>query len=413
MHNQRFFSIHQQQPAYTVPTPLSKDILNLTLSDSMTWGPWDNAVKSVLQSWNLLGHIIDIPPNQHSFIVSVYPPPSGFLAEMNEHRAWDEFWRNDGVVRGIILAKLSPDSRALLPQIDDLFQNQVPSRAVYVMLKSAHCSNTWSNVALARDCLFTTTCSNSPTAVLGFTRKWCSEIAHIHSANNLNCPVIFADVAKQFVQLLPVGPDWAEVQKTMYQAASSFYFGPLQWEELLWKTESDANMLLSQSLMHSIHSPPSAIHCPAGCCNLGCILVDGKYTCHVCRQPKDGVKRATGNQKPVANIAMTGGKEVENKDHISTAQISYDTEDNMYTVPITELNETFEQCVVPAAKWSKLLSFVTTNLTGEIKPEVMDSGCNTHLIKDKKYFITYHPELAQDVHTANCGGLKTEARGTV
>jgi len=44
---------------------------------------------------------------------------------------------------------------------------------------------------------------------------------------------------------------------------------------------------------------------------------------------------------------------------------------------------------------------------------ILDSGCTTHIIKDRQYFWTYNPELATPVGTANCGVLNTLARGEV
>jgi len=44
---------------------------------------------------------------------------------------------------------------------------------------------------------------------------------------------------------------------------------------------------------------------------------------------------------------------------------------------------------------------------------ILDLGCTTHIIKDRQYFWTYHPELATPVGTANCGVLETLTRGEV
>ena len=44
---------------------------------------------------------------------------------------------------------------------------------------------------------------------------------------------------------------------------------------------------------------------------------------------------------------------------------------------------------------------------------ILDSGCTTHIVKDRQYFWTYHPKLATPVGTANCGVLNTLAQGEV
>ncbi|KAJ7581568.1 hypothetical protein C8J56DRAFT_1102830 [Mycena floridula] len=141
---------HQyQQPMFVAPTPSAKDIPELSLSDPSSWTPWDSAVKSQLSSWGLLGHILD-SPGGFSFIVPSYPPPPA-MPGTPEYPAFELWWRVDGSVRGIITAKLSSESRALLPQMDDLLHGLVPSRYIYNILKSAHCSNTWANVVRIRD----------------------------------------------------------------------------------------------------------------------------------------------------------------------------------------------------------------------------------------------------------------------
>ncbi|KAJ7601196.1 hypothetical protein C8J56DRAFT_28242 [Mycena floridula] len=133
-----------QQQMFVAPAPSSKDIPELSLSDPSSWTPWDSAVKSQLSSWGLLGHILD-SPGGFSFIVPTYPPPPA-MPGAPDYPAFELWWRVDGSVRGILTAKLSSESRALLPQMDDLLHGLVPSRYVYNVLRSAHCSNTWANV---------------------------------------------------------------------------------------------------------------------------------------------------------------------------------------------------------------------------------------------------------------------------
>jgi len=44
---------------------------------------------------------------------------------------------------------------------------------------------------------------------------------------------------------------------------------------------------------------------------------------------------------------------------------------------------------------------------------ILDSGCTNHIIRDRCFFWTYHPEQATPVGTANCSILNTLARGEV
>ncbi|KAJ7589922.1 hypothetical protein C8J56DRAFT_888135 [Mycena floridula] len=137
----------QHQQHFVVPTPNTKEIPVLSLPVTTSWASWDMAVKTVLSLWGLLGHILD-PPNGYSFITASYPPPPGYAYGTPEHQVWDEWWGKDGAVLAVLVAKLAPESAAVLPQIDNIFQHSIPSRQIYSMLKDAHFSSTWADVFL-------------------------------------------------------------------------------------------------------------------------------------------------------------------------------------------------------------------------------------------------------------------------
>ncbi|KAJ7575377.1 hypothetical protein C8J56DRAFT_901268 [Mycena floridula] len=168
----------QQQQHFVVPTPNTKEIPILSLSMTTSWASWDMAVKTVLSPWGLLGHILD-PQNGYSFITASYPPPPGHAYGTPEHQAWDEWWCRDGAVLAALVTKLAPESAAVLPQIDDIFQQSIPSHQIYSMLKSAHFSSTWADVIRIRDQLYNTISGSSPEAILSFVRKWRSDVAAI------------------------------------------------------------------------------------------------------------------------------------------------------------------------------------------------------------------------------------------
>ncbi|KAJ7600325.1 hypothetical protein C8J56DRAFT_880039 [Mycena floridula] len=105
----------QQQQHFVVLTPNTKEILILSLSMTTLWASWDMAVKTVLSPSGLLGHILD-PQNGYSFITASYPPSPGHAYRTPEHQAWDEWWRRDGAVLAVLVAKLAPESAAVLPR---------------------------------------------------------------------------------------------------------------------------------------------------------------------------------------------------------------------------------------------------------------------------------------------------------
>ncbi|KAK0216732.1 hypothetical protein EDD85DRAFT_798165 [Armillaria nabsnona] len=44
---------------------------------------------------------------------------------------------------------------------------------------------------------------------------------------------------------------------------------------------------------------------------------------------------------------------------------------------------------------------------------MLNSGCTTHIFKERRYFWSYREDEAVDVRTANCGVLSTKARGEI
>ncbi|KAJ7593161.1 hypothetical protein C8J56DRAFT_1045598 [Mycena floridula] len=395
-----------------------------------SWASWDMGVKTVLSPWGLLGHILD-PQNGYSFITASYPPPPGYAYGTLEHQAWDEWWRKDGAVLAVLVAKLAPKSAAVLPQIDDIFQHSIPSCQIYSMLKDAHFFSTWADVICICNQLYNTVSGNSPKAILSFVRKWRSDVAAIRNANNPNSLVVYADFTKRFARLLPPGPLWQEARTYVYREANGGMVNQIVWETILKNVESDCMMLMNQHFTASLHNQTrqntSTSRRPTvtGCQQV-CIAVNGRYTCtncskqghctHICQMGK----LRTG-KNPVANIAIgvrEGIDEQENQDNHEDYN-----DDPLYPVEHSQSTQV-EQCVVVnSSKWTHLASFLSSNPIGELDPvtftalcgrfqALLDCGCNTHLIQECEYFILYNPGLAQDVRMANCGVLKTEARGT-
>ncbi|KAJ7574500.1 hypothetical protein C8J56DRAFT_1064729 [Mycena floridula] len=344
-----------QQPAQQmfpqIPNPHAKDMPTLSLLDPTYWTPWDMSLKSILAPWGLLGNILDAQGG-YSYIMPTYPPPPGHPYGTQGYLVWDNWWKVDGAARSIILAKLSPESVVILLHIDDIFQHLISSRQLYEMLKGAHSLNTWANVVRIKDQLYNTVSGTSPEQILQTVQKWRTGVASICNANNLNCPVIYADFAKRFVELLPTsGPQWQEARVSVYRAANTGILNQMVWESILRNVESDCTMIMNQRFTHSLHHPSTPAQpsrrANVARCQLGCIATDRKYTCmnclklghctHVCRmgKPRQGGNQQQQQRNPVAHITTTGDdEETQNDDqHFTENQNHYNNTEPMYTTP--------------------------------------------------------------------------------
>ncbi|KAJ7590085.1 hypothetical protein C8J56DRAFT_1048255 [Mycena floridula] len=215
-------------PAQAAPLP---GLTQAVIAAAAAQMPWDMSLKSILVPW---GH----PYGTQGYLV------------------WDNWWKVDSAACSIILAKLSPESAVILLHIDNIFRHLLSSQQLYEMLKGAHSSNTWVNVVRIKDQLYNTVSGTSPEQILQTVQKWCTRVASICNANNLNCPVIYADFTKQFVELLPTsGPQWQEAHVSVYRAANAGILNQMVWESILQNVELDCTMIMNQWSTHSHHHP--------------------------------------------------------------------------------------------------------------------------------------------------------------
>ncbi|KAJ7574227.1 hypothetical protein C8J56DRAFT_1065033 [Mycena floridula] len=331
-----------QQMFPLIPNPSAKEMSTLSLSDLTSWTPWDMALKSMLVPWGLLGNVLDAQGG-YSYIMPTYPPPPGHPYGPQEYFIWDNWWKVDGAARAVILAKLAPESAAILPHIDDIFRHLISSCQLYEMLKNAHSSNTWANIIRIKDQLFNTISGTTPEQILQSVQKWRTGVASIRNTNNLNCPVVYTDFVKRFVELpLMTGPQWQEAHVLVYQAANAGILNQMVWESILQNIESNCTMIMNQRFTNSLHHPsttaPTTRRSNVAQCQLGCIATDGKYTCtnclklghcmHVCRMGKPkagGIQQQQRN--PVAHVVeilfpISVSVRVESKDSINLFPIS-------------------------------------------------------------------------------------------
>jgi len=133
------------------------------------------------------------------------------------------------------------------------------------------------------------------------------------------------------------------------------------------------------------------------------------------------------NKKGEGGTNRGGGAKIREK-----AQVTMDTSNTQNVTELVSItNEDFsDYCTVPSKSSvspspnpelsATTLTQTSFNPNGEfssivLKPDttIFDSGCTSHIFRDRSVFHTYFADQATNVATANCGMLSTLARGDV
>ena len=203
---------HNFQNHSPLPTPpsdtqprSSKSLPNVAhvpiLTGRVDFGAWNDGVRTLILHMGLLGHIASSPPPGYppplpdrvpSYMPTLSPVPSS--AELTAYRDW---WEHDNIVSHILIARLNPTTRSLLPYDDGDSGLPRSARAVYeVLCDSYHLRGYTSGSALYHE-LRALTCGPR---VQDFVTKWRAGISQLRSARY---PLVFREVIEYFLSKLP------------------------------------------------------------------------------------------------------------------------------------------------------------------------------------------------------------------
>ena len=192
-------------PSTIVPSPSSKTLPTVShisiLSGRSDFGAWNDGVRALIQHLGYTGHISNPSPlgiNPRPDRIPTYPPvlpdnPTG--DEFSLYKLW---WECDNVVTHILLSRLHPSVRAILPSDDD-DDTAVPrtSRTVYSILRKSYSvhGHTSGSALLAE--LRGLHCGSR---IIEYVTKWRAGITQLRSARH---PFSMRDIIEAFLDRLP------------------------------------------------------------------------------------------------------------------------------------------------------------------------------------------------------------------
>jgi hypothetical protein len=170
------------------------------LSGRADYGAWNDGVRTLLLHLGYLGHISD--PSTFGSIPlpdrdPTFPPLLSMSSSPSEISAYRSWWEQDNVASHVLLSRLSPIVRSLLPYDDCDPTSPRTSRVIYDTLRETYGLRGYvAGSALYAD-LRASLCGSR---VQEFITKWRSGVSQLRSARY---PLIIREVIELFLERLP------------------------------------------------------------------------------------------------------------------------------------------------------------------------------------------------------------------
>ena len=148
----------------------------------------------------LFGHIANPPPTGYLPLPDRIPSYMPVLSEVPspvELTAYHNWWENDNVVSHILIARLSPTTRSLLPYDDGDSGMPRSARAIYEVLCNVYHLRGYTSGSALYSELRALSCG---AWVQDFVTKWRAGISQLRSARY---PLVFREVIEYFLSKLP------------------------------------------------------------------------------------------------------------------------------------------------------------------------------------------------------------------
>ncbi|KAG6846503.1 hypothetical protein H0H93_013556, partial [Arthromyces matolae] len=373
-------------------------------------------------------------------------PPYDFDSPPEVVEEYRLFWLHNNIVDHVVIGKLAPEIAGSLPPKRAGPYN-LPTRTArdtLDYLRSRFSVGSASSAASLKDGVLTLGCA--PGTVPKYVESWRTAVHQL-----VGSPWDFSEYEKtqKFVDGLPVGSGWLVLKERVrhfWQINNSlltadFSFATLATEamdiHLKWKAQNPQaqNRKPSSSRPSSDPSsdPSKGTTAPNDlsssrpllkCSN--CTMTG--HTADRCWQKGGGMENGKdpARSRPRANVAVEVEEnatplaiveETDERDVPATFDDNellidaYDplfSESSASTLPPPSNNTPSPYAAFVEGSAPHVLVALSTRYNA-----ILDSGCTTHIIKDRRLFWTYDESKAVDVGTANCGILATLGRGEV
>ncbi|KAG6825830.1 hypothetical protein H0H92_002272, partial [Tricholoma furcatifolium] len=395
-----------------------------TLRSAADWPTWEAAVFRLVDAMGLRGYLCWIP--QVGDLVDstsrvVLPPHYDFDSPPHVAEEFRTFWVHNDIVEHILVRKLTVDIAGTLPpkRTGRFLLPTHTARDTLTFLHERYGVGSASTADIMKDGVVNTSCA--PGNVVKFVESWRNVVHQLVSS-----PWDISDYQKtqKFVDGLPNHLGWAVLKDCVRQhwlsnnsmENASFMFESLATEALdihyKWKS-------LQRCSSSPMTSAPPARTTDASSTEksdapttsrpvLKCTNCGGTgHTSDRCWQKGGGVEgqrdAALAEPPPpldpvdeLAEFAHDVSAACDDNDIFLNA---YESCDPLSPTPFAA----FIQSSSPPT-----IAFFSTHYNA-----LLDSGCSTHIIKDRRFFWSYDPSGTVDVGTANCGVLSTLAHGEV
>ncbi|KAF5383168.1 hypothetical protein D9615_004993 [Tricholomella constricta] len=409
------------------------------LSSANDWSKWYSSVMQVIEATGLFDHIVDVLPTNYLLDPTAYPsfPPTIDIAnysqaDLDRYKTW---WAQDDIVSFILVGKLGPIPASLIPSKRDAWGNpQRIARDVLRILRTKYGVYDATSAAAVRDSVLSKKVVGGD--VTSYVDMWRKAVLQVEGSH-----WDFSSYEK--VQRFADGlPRTYEYEPLRVQIREGFNTHPPHGIISFYDASQAAlNIELASRRLSNSHPATSRRSHPSPSTSSTTAPVppassDSTPSSTTATRPRCSNCGALGHV--AGNCWEPGGGDVGGRDrylaanptrpraHVATVPESSPLD------PIIETSESseIESASVPSSAYldseasdpppldtAFYLDFanaadphVLASLADQYNV-ILDSGCTVHIIRDRKFFWTYDTSLAIPVGTANCGVLKTLARG--
>ncbi len=405
----------------------------MQLMGRATWTAWLHGVQSVADILGLLPHINKDSPD---FVTSdplwhAYPP---LVDDWSSPQDWEVHlaWRKrDTMMMYVLTSHLSNKVSSAVPMVNDLCNTGTlfTARNMFAQLQHLYGLGDYiqANVAMESLCSFTMDMRNIPK----YAQCWRSTMLTLCAESY---PIVYIEAVLTFVRNLPEDDHgWFMSLCQEVTQDCGLYPNNIGYDYLIsivgWVTDLDTQWHLSKQSKHT--------YCQK--CDV-CSLQSHSMEQH------DPSKQHAGDSSTKnpsqSNAQFTTQHHLPNPPtHCANYMDTQDTspsdndvaplDSNDYAavvIPYTDCTvDSVNDDIVFICMGASILSSSAQALTwfydglkdgsfaalSLLVKTMLDSGCTTHIFKERRYFWSYHEDEAVDVRTANCGVLSTKACGEI
>ncbi|KAG6873025.1 hypothetical protein C0992_009158, partial [Termitomyces sp. T32_za158] len=371
---------------------------------------------ALIDHLGLNGHICPIPP-PGSFddptCEVVLAPIVDEHSSQAERVAYRNFWRNDNICSYVLTGKLSTEIFNSLPPRRGGPHNlpTLTARDILGLLRRRFSIGSAAAAQKLKDSVFCFPCA--PRAIPAYVQAWRAAVNQLSDT-----PWDFTPYERiqKFMDGIPGHPSFNSIRDSVRKSWEHNPLGTYNFFDLadeILDIDIDIRRRNPQHDEKKRRSPPPIHANPTATSNASSLDSTNR------RPPDPPVSKDFANNRPRAHVAATDAI-TESSFQPDSFYID-DDDSTVISASAEDSNDIVLTAYDPSCDKSNDISpyfaFVGSSDPVALASislrfnSLLDSGCTTHLIRDREFFWSYHPDKATLVGTANCGILSTLAKG--